>query len=34
MLWVLNQGIKARDERAKRLESGEPLDGDLDIDPL
>jgi hypothetical protein len=34
MLYVLNQGIKARDARAKRLERGEPLDGDdLDIAP-
>jgi hypothetical protein len=34
MLYVLNQGIKARDERAKRLESGKALEGDLDIEDL
>jgi hypothetical protein len=34
MLYVLSQGIKAREERAKRLESGRPLDGDLDIEDL
>jgi hypothetical protein len=35
MLYVLNQGIKARDKREKRLESGEPLDkDDLDTDDL
>jgi AbiU2 len=34
MLHVLNQGIKARDKRAKRLESGRPADGDLDTEAL
>jgi AbiU2 len=34
MLYVLSQGIKARDERAKRLENGEVIDGDLDIEDL
>jgi hypothetical protein len=34
MLWVLNQGIKARDERVKRFESGQPVDGDFDIADL
>jgi AbiU2 len=34
MLYVLSQGVKARDARAKRLESGEPADGDLDTEAL
>jgi hypothetical protein len=34
MLYVLNQGVKARDARVKRLESGEVLDSDLDIEDL
>ena len=34
MLYVLKQGIKARDERAKRLESGAPANGDLDTEDL
>ncbi len=34
MLYVLNQGVKARDERAKRLESGVLANEDLDTGDL
>jgi hypothetical protein len=34
LLYVLHAGLKARDEQLKRLEAGEPLEGDFDTPDL